>query len=110
MQRWKCPKCGSHNLKVVVLVWAKLFQSPYEDNFQTEPEGGDHEWDEDSRMMCSGCGHDDKAWKFAKAAEKALADADKNAVCDHCGGRNTKELDEDDNECYDCGKTYPRRK
>lgn len=40
---WKCPKCQSKNLAVEVKVMVKLYQS--EDNFETEDDGGGHEWD-----------------------------------------------------------------
>jgi hypothetical protein len=47
---WKCPKCHSSQLSVRVSVSAILHQTP--GNFETEVEGGDHEWDEDSSMCC----------------------------------------------------------
>ena len=49
---WKCPKCGSKDLRVVVTTVAKLTQ--YDDNFETEVEG-DHEWSESSWMVCNAC-------------------------------------------------------
>ncbi len=56
MDRYRCPKCGSDNLKVVVQVWAKLIQEPEDANIETEFEGGDREFDDNSPIMCSACG------------------------------------------------------
>ncbi len=50
---WKCPECGSTDLQVEIDLWATLTQS--EDNFETEIIEGDHEWDDDSWMMCRKC-------------------------------------------------------
>ena len=47
---WKCPKCGSKDLRVVVTTVAKLTQ--HDDNFETEVEG-DHEWSKSSWMVCN---------------------------------------------------------
>ena len=56
MDQYKRPKCGSDNLKVVVQVWARLIQEPEEDNIQTEFEGGDMEFDDNSPIMSNACG------------------------------------------------------
>lgn len=50
---WKCPECGSTDLKVEINLWATLIQS--EDNFETEILEGDHEWDNHSWMICERC-------------------------------------------------------
>lgn len=52
---WKCPDCGSTNLKVEVTMWVVLTQDEANDNFETEIIEGDHEWDDKSWMMCRNC-------------------------------------------------------
>ena len=52
---WVCPGCGKNDrLQVSILTSANLTQD--DDNFETEVEG-DHEWDNDSTMWCTACGH-----------------------------------------------------
>jgi hypothetical protein len=62
---WACPKCKSPDLKVDVTIRtrARLIQEP-DGNFQTDEDGGDHEWDGDSTMECAVCGHEDVARAF----------------------------------------------
>jgi ribosomal protein S27AE len=59
---WKCPKCGSTRLAVEVKVWCDLTQS--EENFETEIQGQDHEWDVESQMICGECSYQDIAAAF----------------------------------------------
>ena len=59
---WKCPKCHSKNLTVEVKIMARLYQS--QDNFETDDEGSDHEWDKTSRMQCGACGFAGEAHEF----------------------------------------------
>lgn len=49
---WKCPKCGSKDLRVFITATARLVQ--YDDNFETEIDS-DHEWDEHADMVCNSC-------------------------------------------------------
>ena len=54
---YKCPKCQSTSLEVVVQVWARLTQDPNGDigTDTTESFDGSHEWDENSLMQCRDC-------------------------------------------------------
>ena len=62
---WACPKCKSPDLKVDVTIHtrARLIQEP-DGNFQTDENGGDHEWDDDGLMECCDCGHEAKVSAF----------------------------------------------
>ena len=62
---WMCPNCGSQDLKVDVVIHtrARLYQEA-DGNFQTEADGGDHEWGDDADMECCSCGHETKVAKF----------------------------------------------
>jgi hypothetical protein len=62
---WVCPKCGDTDLKVdiVINIRARLMQEE-DGNFQTDEDGGDHEWGGSSMMECCNCGHEDKSRKF----------------------------------------------
>lgn len=62
MSYWECPKCGSANLSVDVVVQVRLRQ--YEDNFETEDVGNNHEWGHASTMYCRECGHVGDAGQF----------------------------------------------
>lgn len=64
MTRWICPSCQSTNLRVVVEVWADLVQEE-DGNFQTMETDGDHEWTENSVMLCKDCGEQDIADMFS---------------------------------------------
>ncbi len=58
--RYHCPKCQSTDLRVVVESWATLHQTQNGDDVDLETDTGDslaHEWDENSAMECSDCGH-----------------------------------------------------
>ena len=68
---WICPTCGSDNLSVTVTVRARLIQHP--DNFETDIDGGDHEWDRDSLMCCNACNHADKASAFSSEDAHPIA-------------------------------------
>lgn len=62
---WQCPQCKSTDLEVAVIVTVRLIQrGPDADNFETEYEGGDHEWDGTSNMSCRDCTHTDAAMSF----------------------------------------------
>jgi len=59
---YQCPVCTkTTELTVVVEVQARLIQDG--DNFQTDIDGGDHEWGESSLMICT-CGHTAKSRAF----------------------------------------------
>lgn len=61
--RWACPKCGGNEqLKVQIEVFAHLTQS--EDNFETEVDDSNHEWNGNSRMECGECDHGGLAGEF----------------------------------------------
>lgn len=68
---WICPKCGSDNLSVEVKVRARLIQYP--ENFETELEDGDHEWDGASTMTCNGCKHMSRVSDFDCADASPLS-------------------------------------
>lgn len=99
--KWKCPKCGSTDLKVLVDVWAKLKQDDDEDNFETEIVG-DQGWDSESAMHCRCCEYQSRSgdFKYEKADEiyiidskdKATWDTVENYVYDHL---NPRDLDID---------------
>ena len=60
-----CPKCKGMDLKVDIVIHtrARLIQEA-DGNFQTDEDGGDHEWDDDGLMECCDCGHEDKVSVF----------------------------------------------
>ncbi len=62
---WVCPRCGDTDLKVDIVIntRARLIQEA-DGNFQTDEDGGDHEWGGSSIMECCNCGHEDKSRKF----------------------------------------------
>ena len=62
---WMCPKCKGQDLKVDVVIHtrARLIQETG-GNFQTDSDGGDHEWDNGSMMECCDCGHEAKVSAF----------------------------------------------
>lgn len=60
---WQCVKCGSTELTVVVEIQADLHQDG--DDFETDIDGGDHLWGDDSSMACKACGHADTAKTFS---------------------------------------------
>ena len=64
MSAWRCPNCASRDLKVSVEMWARLIQEDDGENFETEIEDGDHEWDSESAMVCLDCGHGGKVCEF----------------------------------------------
>lgn len=49
-----CPKCKSKNIEIEVKVQVKLIQHG-EDDFETDYEGGNHEWSGESIMTCMAC-------------------------------------------------------
>ena len=64
---WKCPKCGSQRLTVVVQTEVRLTQ--YADGeFETDSVGNEHEWNEGSLMRCLDCEHADAALSFETEA------------------------------------------
>ena len=66
MKTYKCPVCQcKHSLEVVITTQAKLIQTD-EDNLETdtdEASNRDHEWDDNSTMIC-GCGFTGAAKEF----------------------------------------------
>lgn len=62
---WMCPKCKGQDLKVDVVIHtrARLIQET-DGNFQTDSDGGDHEWDNGGMMECCDCGHEAKVAAF----------------------------------------------
>lgn len=58
--KYRCPKCQSDNLDVLVEVWARMTQDEEGDGFSTDVTAGtfgDHEWSENSPMRCRDCDH-----------------------------------------------------
>lgn len=54
---WKCPKCQSTKLSVLVEVWATLTQPDnLPEDYGTDADN-DHEWSENSPMQCRDCFH-----------------------------------------------------
>jgi hypothetical protein len=77
--KYRCPKCKSDNLDVLVEVWARLSQNEPEEPGWTEfstdvtaGEFGDHEWGDNSPMRCRDCDHCAIAAEFK--VEEAIAD------------------------------------
>lgn len=59
---WKCPECGSKDLRVFDKVVATLSQG---DDGSFETEGvGHHEWDEYSTMLCNACDYEAESASF----------------------------------------------
>lgn len=58
---YACPKCKSTNLTIVVSTRATFLQE--EDGPETTDHEGD-EWDEQSPMKCTDCGHDGVVAQF----------------------------------------------
>jgi hypothetical protein len=62
---YRCPKCSSANLEVVVEVWATLIQN--DDGFETDtttPDDASHEWTDNSVMRCCDCDSQEIAERF----------------------------------------------
>ncbi len=95
---YQCPKCQSDNLTVAVTVYVKLVQ--YEDNQETEYEGGDHEWDDSSTMTCNDCQHADSASAFeveeedpdTAVIEFIQQDSRYTVTFEHCGHEKPKHV------------------
>ena len=72
MAQYVCPKCeATDGLEVAVLVWAELIQEE-DGNFQTDtttPDDSSHEWDGNSDMYCTTCGHRGKVSEFDTETE-----------------------------------------
>jgi DNA-directed RNA polymerase subunit RPC12/RpoP len=69
---YRCPKCGSQNLEVIVQVWATLIQT--DDGFQTDtttPDNSSHDWSDESLMRCTDCGADEQIADAFKVPEAA---------------------------------------
>lgn len=61
--KYRCPKCKSVKLAVVVEAEALLIQEP--DNYQTtDLDGSHHSWDDQSFMRCLDCGRRSVAANF----------------------------------------------
>lgn len=67
VERWRCPRCHrDENLSVVVTTMMRLQQFD-DDTFSTgeyDKFSGDHEWDNNSLMVCRDCEHSGKAEDF----------------------------------------------
>ena len=65
---YRCPKCGSKELEVTVSAWARLYQEGGEvtGTVTEEARCGDHDWDEDSPMMCCDCDYAATAKEFER--------------------------------------------
>jgi hypothetical protein len=62
---YRCPKCSSANLEVVVEVWATLIQN--DDGFETDtttPDDASHEWTDNNVMRCCDCDSQEIAERF----------------------------------------------
>lgn len=59
---WKCPTCGSTKLEVEVTITARLFQRG--DEFETDVDNSNHEWNHNSPMWCEDCLHSSCASDF----------------------------------------------
>ena len=70
---WRCPKCKSTNLEVVVKTWATLVQEDKDDNFETDTDTAhdhEHEWDSESLMECRDCGFYEESRQFKYERKK----------------------------------------
>ena len=68
---------------VVIKEWAYLIQG-IDGNFETDIEGGDHEWDNTSAMQCRDCGHEGYAGTFAAPASSETYVKAKGQRCPAC--------------------------
>jgi len=68
---YRCPKCKSDRLEVVVTVWARLTQDLNGDigTCISEARDDSQDWGENSPMRCRDCGHSGKAGSFDESAE-----------------------------------------
>jgi DNA-directed RNA polymerase subunit RPC12/RpoP len=55
MPKYRCPKCRSRALRVVVKCWADVLQD--DRNLMTDIDPSNQEWDQDSPMSCCACSH-----------------------------------------------------
>jgi len=61
-----CPKCGEDDqLAVVASMWVRLLPDGTDPQADGLPDYN-HEWDEDSTMTCTACGHSANAGDFEK--------------------------------------------
>jgi hypothetical protein len=69
---YRCPKCSSTSLEVVVEVWATLIQNA--EGFETDtstPDDGSHEWGDNSVMRCQECDCQEISEEFKVASQEA---------------------------------------
>ena len=66
---YKCPECGSDNLRVTFTGEADLTFDGNGDLYSSEDDGN-HEWDDNSPMQCNSCGHDGLVSAFSNSAYK----------------------------------------
>lgn len=99
VKAWRCPNkdCLSTELSVSVGVFARLSQAieENENQFETEIDGGDHEWDQHSTMSCNHCGFVGEASEFEYDAGKPKRNyrQPKSGTCV-------------EHECDNCGATF----
>ena len=105
--KYQCPKCKSTNLRVVVESWATLHQDDPDDPDNIQTDIGDslaHEWNENSPMECSDCGHCEISLQFNS---EPAPEADPGSNDPHCKHEWSSGLDESDHEtriyCLRCG-------
>lgn len=66
--QYACPNCGSVKLSITVPVSVRLFQDR-DGNIETEYDGGDHEWGDNSETRCDTCTHVGVVSGFALGGE-----------------------------------------
>ncbi|NVZ07999.1 hypothetical protein HW932_01835 [Allochromatium humboldtianum] len=67
--KYRCPQCGSTNLRVDCEVTCTLHQT--EDGLETEPvKGEEWHWNDTSWMRCADCEYDDEAWEFKLSTQR----------------------------------------
>lgn len=89
-QRWCCYFCQSTRLSVEVKTYFALDQPEPRAFLTTEPDkvNGDHEWDEDSHMICRDCGKVGTGRSFLNPArgcpDEACGGRLRDGICDTC--------------------------
>lgn len=102
---YKCPQCGDANsVQVLVSVWATLVQPEHDPEcFETEVDGQDHEWDQNSGGNCDLCGFRAPIGDFYAGMPGNID------RCDRCekDGVEIWETDEVGTVCVECHKAEP---
>jgi hypothetical protein len=63
--QFACPECGgTDQLAVAVSAIAKVFQYPENETFETEIDGGGHEFERNNWMMCRACEYEGEVRDF----------------------------------------------